>query len=81
MKQVEKSTGRAPAGLSNAPALPPEAYHIWHLFSRLESVTYTELDAYQRQTGDDLAPWELDVIMSLNLVRRAEPKCPQNMLV
>ena len=78
MKQVEKSTGKTPVGLLNAPKIPKDTRHLWQLFNQLDIITYTELDAYQRQTGDDLAPWELDVIMGLNLISKSEPKCPQN---
>jgi hypothetical protein len=77
--QAQKSINM-PLPELNAPELPDSCKHLWRLLTTLETVSYGELEAYQRVTGDDLAPWEIDVIMQINLLRRAEPKCPLNML-
>lgn len=75
-KQVEKSSGGnyTPPALLYAPELPEEAYPLWKLFTRLSDINYTEIDAYQRLTGEQLGQWEIDVIMELNLIRKSPPE-------
>lgn len=70
---VARQTGRkAPA----APALPPEARHLWHTFLELHrtrssgfgpsSIRYAEIDAWQRLKRTPLDPWEVDAIVALD---------------
>lgn len=35
-----------------------------------ESIGYVEIDAYQRLTGAELEPWQVDLMLELDVVRR-----------
>jgi hypothetical protein len=65
LKQVEKSTGKTPKELINAPKLRSEAQAIWILFCELTQASYTELASYVTMTGISLSPWEVEAIMKL----------------
>lgn len=65
LKQVEKSTGKTPAGLLDVPELQPEHAQAWELFNKLGQHSYQEIDAYCRLTGNFLSAWEVDAIMTL----------------
>ena len=71
-KQVEKSTGKTPKDLLNAPTLREELVDLWKLFCELPEYTYSELEAYGRLTGITLSPWEVDAIIKLNKYRGEE---------
>jgi len=74
LKQVEKSLGRKPEALQNAPELRSEHRNAWDVFNRLGECSYQEIDAYVRITGDELSGWEIEAIMRLNLYRGIEEK-------
>ena len=68
-----QATGVIPAQLANAPALPLECADLWRAFINLRSacqssghgpgcLSYSEIDAYQRTTGECLLPWEVQAI-------------------
>lgn len=74
-RQVERSTGHAPAGLRDAPECPPELAYIWTTSNKLAAagnrLTYSEVQAYMHITRDYLAPWEIDALMRIDAVRYA----------
>ena len=47
---------------------------IWAKYLRLnkgcDSVGYAEIDAYCRLTGDNVNPWEIDLLIDLDVMRR-----------
>lgn len=68
-----RATGEMPTRLANAPVLPDDCLETWRTFIALRSscpsngmgpgrITYSELDAYQRTTGDVLEPWQVRAI-------------------
>lgn len=67
-----QASGVMPARLADAPALPEQCHSVWRAFVELHSsrgggmgparITFSEMDAYQRTTGDALAPWEVQAI-------------------
>lgn len=66
LSQVEKTLGRKPTELLNAPRLPEELDYLWGIYLDLAGATisYTELQAYQDLTGFALAPFEVSIIMT-----------------
>ena len=76
MKQVEKSTGKTPPDLINAPTLSECHNDVWKAYTTLSVFSYQEIDAYVRLTGLLLTPWEIEAIMILSQYRESEPKWP-----
>jgi len=76
LKQVEKSTGKTPPDLVNAPTLSDCHNDVWKAYTNLSVFTYQEIDAYIRLTGLLLTPWEIEAIMRLSQYRESEPKWP-----
>lgn len=71
LKQVEKTTGKTPPDLLNAPALRDEHKYAWEAFVTMREHTYTEIEAYSRLTGVMLCPWEIEAVMALSRQREA----------
>lgn len=64
-----------PDKLANAPVLPEGCEETWNTFVALRSscpsagmgpgvISFADLDAYQRVTGDRLEPWQIGAIMA-----------------
>jgi len=66
LKQVEKSTGKTPAGLLNGPILRREHADAWDIFNTLAEHSYQEIESFGRLTGNFLSAWEVDAIMTLS---------------
>jgi hypothetical protein len=66
LKQVEKTTGKTPPELLSTPTLSEELTACWDAYVKLETHSYTEIDAYIRLTGLELEPWEVEAIMALS---------------
>jgi hypothetical protein len=73
LEMAWKASGAMPARLADAPSLPMECREVWQSFLALRSscpssgfgpgrISFAEMDAYQRMTGDALAPWEVQAI-------------------
>ena len=70
LKQVEKSLGRKPKELQDAPVLRHELNYLWSLFVSLKNaaegvISYTEIQAYISIYGD-LSVFEIDLIRTLD---------------
>lgn len=70
LKQVEKSLGRKPKELQDAPVLRHELNYLWSLFVSLKNaaegaISYTEIQAYVSIYGD-LSVFEIDLIRTLD---------------
>lgn len=76
LKQVEKSTGRTPKELQNAPKLSQDHDSVWQAYTSLSEYTYSEIESYVRLTGHELDCWEVEAIMALAKYRGVEPKWP-----
>lgn len=76
LKQVEKSTGRRPPELDQAPKLTNLHNDVLEAYSSLTEYTYSEIDSYIRLTGNPLASWEVEAIMRLAKYRGATPVWP-----
>lgn len=73
---MEKSSGRTPLELLNAPELPWQCRNVWDVFSKLSVISYTEIKSYMEVTGDFLDWWEIELLITFDQLRRSEPKCP-----
>lgn len=66
---MAKSLGRMPKELAGAPELPDGAEYLWFLFCDLKNagrVSYSEMLAFQRMTGVQLTPVEVDCMRRLD---------------
>lgn len=60
----------------DVPDLPHYAWHVWSAYHRLSvtrqngmhinAISYQEMQAYCRMTGDTLAPWEVEAISGID---------------
>tara|TARA_R110000796_G_scaffold220500_1_gene336600 strand:- start:295 stop:549 length:255 start_codon:yes stop_codon:yes gene_type:complete len=76
LKQVEKSLGRKPKELQDAPVLRHELNYLWSLFVSLKNaaegaISYTEIQAYISIYGD-LSVFEIDLIRTLDELHSLE---------
>lgn len=76
LKQVEKSTGKTPPDLLNAPPLSPELEPTWDAYVSLPKHTYQEIQSYISLTGAILFPWEVRAIVKLAKYREVKPIWP-----
>jgi hypothetical protein len=77
-RQVEKTTGTAPAELRDAPIIDMEHLDAWHAYNELKDFSYPELESYMRLTGNPLHKWEIEAIMELAKYRNRPPIWPLN---
>lgn len=75
-RQVQKSTGKTPQGLSSGPSLSVFHENAWEAYGALTEYTYPEIESYIRLTGHELDCWEVEAIMTLAKYRGAEPRWP-----
>lgn len=69
LEQVEKSLGRKPKELANAPEPVEGTDYLWHLFCDLKSagpISFSEMRAYEQMTGVNLTPFEVDCMRRLD---------------
>lgn len=66
LKQVEKTTGKTPPELQNAPTLRFEHEYVWTAYTSLSQFTYQEINAYSQTTGILLQGWEVNAIITLS---------------
>lgn len=71
--------------LDNVPPLPPLAAHVWGYFTDLARcrnyagmgsplpISYRDIEAWGRVTGNTLAPWELRAVLQLDAAFLTEP--------
>jgi hypothetical protein len=76
LKQVEKSLGKKPKELEDAPVLRHELNYLWSLFVSLKNaaegaISYTEIQAYISIYGD-LSVFEIDLIRTLDELHSLE---------
>jgi len=73
LEDVEKMTGETHPMTKDKPVLPPECLPTWRAFCSMSGrrsygmngpmpVSFLEMDAYQRVTGDTLRPWQIEAI-------------------
>jgi len=76
LEQVEKQTGIVPPELEGLPELPESAAYILQWFYDLSStrtvgmalnpISFTEIDAWSRLTGNKPSIWEVSAIKQLD---------------
>lgn len=76
LEQVERQTGITPPELEGVPELPEPASHLMAWFYDLSAtrsvgmalnpISYTEIEAWARLTGNKPAPWEVSAIRQLD---------------
>ena len=73
LTKIQEKTGRIMDDLI-APELPEELEYIWLQFLEIRkgaiAIGYAELDAYSRVTGYELTPWESELILKIDALRR-----------
>lgn len=73
-EQVKKTTGIEPQKLKERPKLREECLYLWSLYIEIQkgsdSVGYLEIDAYKRLIGADLTPWQVSLMIEIDLIRR-----------
>lgn len=62
--------------------IPPAAHHIWEWFWELdqgrrvgmspEAIGYADIAAWARLSGEEPRPWEVRLLMTMDVARRAE---------
>lgn len=72
-KQVEKSTGKTPKDLLNAPKLTGYHQEAWAVYVSLNRYDWSELKDYIELTGHELEQWEMKAIMELAKYRESIP--------
>lgn len=77
LKQVQKTIGKAPEGLKDHPQMPDCCINVWTTFSLLADVTYTEIAAYTQVTGEEFQKWEVQALIGLDRIRKAEREWPK----
>jgi len=72
-EQVQKS-GITPKGLQDKPDLDDNLTYLWNDYCDIrkgcENISYLELQAYQNVSGNNLTPWEVSMMLELDLIRR-----------
>lgn len=57
------------------PELPEELHYLWMQFIEIRkgavAIGYAELDAYQRVTGCTLSPFESEIMLKIDMLRRS----------
>ena len=76
-RQVERVTGRWPDDIPEPPDIPPELEHLWVWYWQLRTaqpsagfgpapLSFGEMDAWGRVTGNRLQPWQVDVLLAMD---------------
>lgn len=78
---MEKSLKRKPREIADLPELPQDAAYLWSTFVELKNasdgpISYSEMDAYIRLTGETLTPDEIRVIRRLDELHQKEKTKP-----
>jgi len=71
LQQIEKTIGRKPKALENAPEIPRNSRYLWNTFLSLHNscggqIGYNDLMAYSQMTGETITPVEVDIIMRMS---------------
>lgn len=74
--QVQKTTGKTPQELQEAPPFGIELQETWDAFNSLSEFSYTEILNFISLTGRDLEPWEVKAIVKLAKYREVPPTWP-----
>jgi hypothetical protein len=74
---IERRSGKKPQGLLDKPDLPENGAYLWEMFCEIRGgvsgdITYQDIDAYVRLMSDNIAPWEVDAIIRIDLERKQQ---------
>lgn len=75
LEAVAARSGKLPSQLANSAKLPDGCAPLWRIFLHLHGrrgssgfgpspISYSEIDAYQRVTRQELAAWEINAIIA-----------------
>ena len=72
LQQVAAQLKRLPRELRNAPKIPDGYGWLWSVYVSLKNaaagpVSYSEIEAYCRLTGESLTPFEVDAIRAMDV--------------
>jgi len=60
--------------LASKPPFPVETEYLWTEYIKIkrgcENIDYVSLQAYENLTGVEFAPWEIDLFIDLDFIRR-----------
>lgn len=70
MRQIEKTLGRPPKELADAPKLDANLSYLWSIYVELKNASdgpigYNDIKAYCELCGD-LTPWEVETVRHLD---------------
>jgi hypothetical protein len=72
-ERIKESKGIESTELQEKPAIDENLIYLWNLFMDIkrgcESLTFNDLDAYQRVTGITLNYWEASIMLDLENLR------------
>lgn len=83
---IQEQTGSWPEDIPEPPDIPPALEHLWAWFWQLRTanpsagfgpapLSFGEMDAWQRVTGNQLEPWQVDVLLAMDAAfLTAQPK-------
>lgn len=63
-----------PEGLANKPELDIDLVYLWNKYVEVkqgcERLTFSEIAAYGQLTGYEFSPWEVDILIQIDSLRR-----------
>lgn len=83
---IQEQTGSWPEDIPEPPDIPPALEHLWAWFWQLRTanpsagfgpapLSFGEMDAWQRVTGNRLEPWHVDTLLAIDAAfLAAQPK-------
>ena len=74
---IQEQTGSWPEDIPEPPDIPPALEHLWAWFWQLRTanpsagfgpapLSFGEMDAWQRVTGNRLEPWHVDTLLAMD---------------
>lgn len=74
--QIYKSSGYKPEKLADKPTLEPNLVYLWDLYITIKNgcddLTYTVIASYMGLSGIDLTPWEVSILIDIEVLRKNE---------
>jgi hypothetical protein len=73
---MARQTGRDFAEISGMPEFTKDVEIMWNEYLRVnkgcDRITYSEIASYQTVTGKTLTPWEIDLMLDIDILRRSD---------
>lgn len=70
---ISERTGKRIDWIEDRPELPDEIGYLWNWYAEImhgtEKLTWQAIDAYQRVSGNEMEPWEVEALMKIEAQR------------